>query len=228
MSIWEGRTVVVTLVLTLCVGSVMRGNTFGHRSNAAAGMVMEVGLDGVTVRNVPAGSRVVLFGVGREPRRYRSAIRDYMEVLSDEDRDGVVRLSSTPITNKSIWIAVNLDGGEFAVETGPGYPRREAPASAVTKRNDAGELSKFEFDRGVVELLVVRPGKGAWRLNAWKSSAVDENRDMPESMRLDASSFHVVEGVTSEAFQQSEPGDVIAMIDPRGMEFSVVTVGEEK
>jgi hypothetical protein len=194
--------------------------------DAAAAMTILVDTAGVTVRNFTPGSRVILFGVGREPRRYRSAIRDYTKVLTDDDRDGVVRFSS-PITNKSIWIAVDLESAEYVAGTGPDYPRRETTDGAQVKRNNVGQLSKFENARGIVELLVVRARQGAWRLNAAKNSEVDEAKGTPDPIRLDASSFRAVEGVPSEELKHLKHGDVIAMIDPRRMEFYVISVDEE-
>jgi hypothetical protein len=192
----------------------------------AAAMTLTVDPEGVTVAGVPAGSRVLLFGVGREPRRYQSAIRRWTEVLADDDRDGVVRFSSA-VTNKSIWVAVDLDTGESVAGTGPGYPRREITTGFGLKRNDTGQLSKLENARGIAELLIVRPGRGAWRLSAVKSSAVDDARDNPSLMRLDAASFRAVSGVLSDDLRYLRRGDVLAMIDPRVMEFYVVQVSED-
>jgi len=192
----------------------------------AAAMTIQVDTAGVTVGNLTPGSRVILFGVGREPRGYRSASVDYTTVLTDDDRDGVVRFSS-PITRKSIWIAVDLESAEFVAGTGPGYPRRETTNGADVKRNNVGQLSKFENARGIVELMVVRAHKGAWRLNAAKNSEVDEANGSPDPIRVDASSFSAVDGVVSDELKHLKHGDVIAMIDPRLMEFYVISVNEE-
>lgn len=192
----------------------------------AAAMTLTVDAEGVTVGELPAGSRVILFGVGREPRRYQSAVRQWTEVLADGDRDGIVRFSSA-VTNKSIWIAVDLDTGESVAGTGPGYPRREVTAGFGFKRNNAGQLSKLENARGIAELLIVRPGRGAWRLSAAKNSAVDDARDNPALLRLDAASFRAVSGVSSDDLKHLRRGDVLAMIDPRVMEFYLVHVSED-
>lgn len=191
-----------------------------------AAMTLTVDAGGVTVRDVTAGARVILFGVGREPLGDRSAIRRWTEVVADEDRDGSIRFSAS-VTSKSIWVAVDLDSGERVSATGPGYPRREVTAGFGVKRNNAGQLSKLENARGVAELLIVRPKRGAWRLSAMKNSLEDDARDNPGSMRLDVSSFHAVDGVASEDLRHLKRGDVLAMIDPRRMQFYVVQVNED-
>lgn len=193
----------------------------------AAAMTLAVDASGVTVSDLPPGSRIVLFGVGREPLGDRSAVRRWTEVLPDEDRNGVVRFSSA-VTNKSIWVAVDLDTGDSVSGTGPDYPRRESAIGSALKRNNAGQLSKWEHARGTAELLIVRPRKGgAWRLSAAKNSSVDEASGRPEPMRLDASSFRAVDGVPSEDLKHLKRGDVLAMIDPRRMEFYVIQVKED-
>jgi hypothetical protein len=189
-------------------------------------MTLAVDGEGVTVGNLRPGARVVLFGVGREPHRDHSVVRRWTEVLADDDQDGIVRFVSA-ITNKSIWIAVDLASGTRVAETGPDYPRREMVPVEVLRRNSVGELSQFENARGVAELLVVRPGKGAWRVSGAKNAPVDEARGTTDPMRVDASSFQAVPDVESEELTHLERGDVIAMIDPRLMEFYLMPVVEE-
>lgn len=192
----------------------------------SAAMTLSVDAEGVTVSALPAGAQVILFGAGREPGRHQSTVRHWTEVLRDDDRDGVVRFSSA-VTHKSIWIAVDLESGEFVANTGPGYPRREVTHGFSVKRNNVGQLSKLENARGIAELLIVRPRQGAWRLSAEKNSRVDEGRDSPSAMRLDASSFQPVNGVASTDLKHLKRGDVLAMIDPRVMEFYVIQVNED-
>jgi hypothetical protein len=192
----------------------------------ASAMTISVDPAGITVGGLIPGARVVLFGVGREPHRDHSVVRRWTEVLTDDDQDGIVRFVS-PITNKSIWIAVDLASGTRVAETGPDYPRREMVPAEVLRRNSVGELSQFENARGVAELLVVRPGKGAWRVSGAKNAPVDEARGTTDPMRVDASSFQAVPDVESEELTHLERGDVIAMIDPRLMEFYLMPVVEE-
>jgi len=180
----------------------------------------------VTLQGATPGAHVVVFGVAREPHESYSEIRRWTEVLEDDDHDGVVRLSSV-ISSKSIWIAVELESGRYVAGTGAEYPRREIAAGDVFKRNNAGQLSKFENARGQVEMLIVRPGKGAWRAGASKDSSLDENKGTPSALKLDISSFTAVTGLDSIALPHLKRDDVVAMIDPNRMEFYVTVVGEE-
>ncbi|MEO8380732.1 MAG: hypothetical protein ABI779_13800 [Acidobacteriota bacterium] len=191
-----------------------------------AAMTVTVDAEGVTAAELPRGARIVLFGVGREPGRYRSSIRRWTEVLADDDRDGRVRFAGH-VTNRSIWVAVDLETGESVAATGPDYPRREVTAGSALKRDNVGQLSKLENARGIAEMLIVRPKRGAWRLGSSKNSAVDEARGNPAVMRLDASAFRAVEGVASDDLKHLKRGDVLAMIDPRLMEFYVIHVNED-
>ena len=193
---------------------------------AVAAMTLAVDAQGVTVSNVAAGSRVILFGVGREPLGYQSKVRRWTEVLTDEDHDGVVRFTAAS-TRKSIWIAVDFDRGDAVAATGPDYPRREVTAGFGVKRNNAGQLSKLENARGIADLIVVRPGRGAWRRLVLKHSPVDETRGRPETMRIDAGSLEPVNGLPSDDLKHVRRGDVLAMIDPTEMEFYVTTVNED-
>jgi hypothetical protein len=213
MSALSRARVVTVVLVSLC-------------SFPLAAMTIAVDSNGVTIGDLAPGSRVILFGVGREPHGDHSVVRRWTEVLTDDDHNGVVQFASA-MTNKSIWIAVDFGSGNSVSETGQDYPRRETSFEATLERNSLGQLSKFENARGVAELLVVRPGQGAWRLSAAKNAPLDETRGTPDPMRFDASSFQAVPGVESEVFTHLEQSDVVAMIDPRLMEFYVTRVAED-
>ncbi|HWW61537.1 MAG TPA: hypothetical protein VN181_09230 [Thermoanaerobaculia bacterium] len=193
---------------------------------SAAALTMRIEADGVTVQDATPGAKVILFGVAREPHLYYSVIRRWTEVLADDDRDGVVRFAAS-VSNKSIFVVVDLDTGAYVAETGPDYPRREILPGEAFKRNNAGQISKFENARGRAELLVVRRGKGAWRVSAAKNSSLDENKDTPSALKIDASEFLSVSGLASGKLEHLKRDDVVAMIDPNRMEFYLVTVGED-
>ena len=80
-------------------------------AGAAAGAPLRLGIDpsGVTVSGVTAHGRAVVFGITREvdPDDV-TTIRRHLDVLSDDDGDGVVTESlGAAVPLRSMWVAVS-------------------------------------------------------------------------------------------------------------------------
>lgn len=180
---------------------------------------------GVRAGGITAGGKAVLFSVSREGQGFslRSASRE--EILEDTDKDGVVLLDlgkAAPF--RSIWAVIDLTSGEHTLASPEGYTPTviELPPGAL--RGNAGGNGKpdrVDDRRYALEVLVVRPGQGAWRQSLGDGDPDDE--DGATNGRIQwatAKGKPVKDGAAAPA--DFDPGDVIIAIDPVRMEVYTV------
>jgi hypothetical protein len=182
----------------------------------------------VTVSGATAGGNVAFFAIAKEgsesvpriPLKTRHAV-----VLNDDDRDGKVvfeRSRSLPLI--AIWVAVDIESGQWAASGSPGFDADTIPLQELAKHDNAGQLRKLSADVPEMDVLLVRPGAGAWQLSAAKTSKVDENGRDDRALRLDVGEMMPLTK-SQPKLNSLHPGDVLAVIEPRSMRFAVVEVG---
>ena len=199
----------------------------GH---AAEPLTIEFSERGVSASAVTPHGQVVLFGVAREPSATRPAYPRSVRrvaVLTDDDGDGTVHHDlGQDVPLLGMWVVVDLTTGGFAAAPSPGYePARIVITPDVARHDNNGQLKKLEWPFAEMEMLLVRPGTGAWRLYAAKHSALDENAASDEPLRVDIDAFEPI-GATASSPKNFRKGDVVALIDPRWMQFGVIEVGQ--
>jgi hypothetical protein len=186
--------------------------------------------EAIVIGQVTRGGSVAVFGVAREmtdghpplPRLVRR-----VEVISDDDRDGIVRLElGKPVPHVAMWTFVDVGTGASASLPSPGYePAHLDLTEQLLKQDNAGQLKKLDLPFAEIDMLLVRPGTGVWRLNTGKYSQADENKHPDKPMRLDVEAMLPV-GNSPAAPHNFKPGDVLAIIDPRWMQYGLVEVGK--
>jgi hypothetical protein len=209
------------LLILLCATSAFAALA---RPTITAGERMIV-VSGIT----PRGS-VILFGASHETRADSPPVPRTVrrtEVLVDTDGDGSVALDlGIPVPPIAIWIAVDVTTGAFSggpLTVFPGAPA--APfSSAEFVRSNPGALNKIALPFAELAVVVVRPGVGAWQAYAAKHSALDENRGTTKQLQLDLASSIAPVGENKATLGTPKAGDVVAVIDPRGLNYAIVEV----
>lgn len=180
----------------------------------------------VVVRGVTPGGSVVWFSVAREHPHWltRTVRRD--AVLPDSDDDGMVRFElGQAVPRRSVWTAVDLATGACATATPRDMNRLEVqPAADSLRRSPVGAIEALQEARGFLEILLVRPGQGAWAQSVGDGGASDSNA-LPDG-RVQAS-FASMRPIKSSktAPGQLAPGDVVIVVDPKSLEFYATRVG---
>ncbi len=99
----------------------------------------------VTVANVTTGARVVLFTASLTTHDSRLLERTGARVFTDDDRDGTVTYTRPePIPLRSVWIAVDIESGRYAVATPSGFPSPLVDFPARLLKRDA-DGTRFSF-----------------------------------------------------------------------------------
>jgi hypothetical protein len=181
----------------------------------------------VVAKGVTPGGSVVLFGIARErPGRITQVVRRDT-VLPDADGDGAVRLDlGRPVATQSIWAAVDLGTGAFAVATPDGMPRREVALPGESfRRGPRGAVEALQGAREFLEILIVRPGEGAWSLSVGDGGDSDADLQPDGSIQAALASMRPLQAAKA-ALDELLPGDVVVLIDPRQLEFYAATFGK--
>ncbi len=207
------RTVILSLAILLsCLPAAAR---------AAAPSPPAISFEerAVVLSGASAGAKVAWFGVAREPVDYGGVIVRREALVADQDGDGTVRFElDRAVPFRSIWAAVDLTSGEFAVATPAGYPLRELKLNpnAFHSRGN-GKLDLFGEGREFLALFVARPGAGSWVMTVYDGGAEDEDGPANLAVTMDPAAMTPV-GDSPPAPDAFAGGDVFVAIDPNAMD----------
>jgi len=182
----------------------------------------------VSVDGVSPKGEVVWLSVAREvaPDDVATLVRR-SDVLTDDDGDGTVRWDlDRAVPLRSIWVAVDLATGAIATATPEGYPLRRVSWRGNGLENSP-RADRVADARGYAEVLLVRPGEGAWRMTVGDGGADDDDGVADGRVAAALDRLRPL-GRSAAAPARFGPRDVIVLIDPNRMELTVVEAGERK
>jgi hypothetical protein len=195
---------------------------------SAASLNLQFNEQTITVHDATPGARVLLFGVTRDVLRTHPVFVGKIiesQFLTDADGDGLVIYDlGKSVPQQGIWVAVDMSSGQYVAAPSPGYEPVVLPlTSDAAKHDNAGQLKKIEWPVSEADLLVVRPGMGAWHLYASRSSELDENKSNNGPLRLDVEAMQSI-GDSPAPPKNLKKGDIVAIFNPRRMRYGVLEV----
>jgi hypothetical protein len=125
----------------------------------------------------------------------------------------------------SIWVAIDLATGKAALATPEGFPlnRIELPGRGAVP--GGGKPDWVEADRPFVELLVVRPGVGAWGGTLGDGGKGDDDGAYDGRLVASLARLRGLPG-SPAAPERFSPKDVVVIIDPDRMDVAVRQLAE--
>ncbi|MGV8040650.1 MAG: hypothetical protein AB2L07_11400 [Thermoanaerobaculaceae bacterium] len=181
----------------------------------------------VRVSGLSPGTSVVVFAASLErPDVYVRVVRR-QHLLSDDDRDGEVRLDLLgEVPPHSVWAAVDVSTGSAATAVPQDAPlrRRETPKGAVQHAH-GGVTDSLSLPEPLLELLLVRPGVGAWRGGFAEGTPTDGDGTGDGWLRMQVSQL-APWGHSASAPIQLVTGDVLVAVNPETLAVYTLTVKE--
>lgn len=205
--------------LVCCIGlpSIAAGQT------SVSKFAMTLESNAVLLEGVAPKTRVALLGVTREMAEDDfPVVRFYREWLEDEDGDGTVRFESKePFPKRTVFLAVDGSTGAVRATTSASFGLRATPWKGAGVLD--GAIGEIQDQRSAALVLLVRPGTGAW------AGVAADGREEDEDGEVDGQFALAVDKL--EALADSDvaplsflPTDVIVLIDPTTLEFTVSRV----
>src|SRR5215203_5283914 len=183
----------------------------------------------VTVDGITAKGQVVWFSMAREVSEDDVAtLVRRAEVQTDDDGDGrVVWDLDREVPLRSIWVAVDVATGRADAVSPAGYPLRKVSWRGRGLARDQVRSDRVEDVRSYAEVLLVRPGEGAWRLTVGDGSEQDDDGAPDGKIAAALDRMRPVTGLAIEAEPPKRfgPKDVVVLIDPNRMELTIVEAG---
>jgi hypothetical protein len=188
---------------------------------------IEFGSNEVLATGITPGGSVAWFSVAREAAPFVAVMARREAIVTDSGGSGIVSFDvGKPVPECSIWVAVDLASGEFAVATPPSYPLREVALPPGAFRNAPnGKLARVVQDSHLLDVFVARPGMGAWV--ATLTDQEDQAAPTYGSVAVVLEHLQPV-GATAAAPEQFSAGDVVVVIDPEQMTVASVRAAGPK
>lgn len=203
-----------SLLLSLCTFLFFATSSF-----AAEGLTLRVGETELLVSGARPGASVLVIGVTREPRGFTSLMRTHAlpAAIADARGDAAIPYGAAVPAN-SLWVAVDAVTGLTAgAAPGASLVRQFTPPAA-------GPADRLAFARTALELLVVRPGAGAWAISAHEGGRGDGDRAVDGKLTLVAAELEPVAG-KERLGGGFRPGDVVVALDPHEIDYAVIRIG---
>ncbi|HEV7672040.1 MAG TPA: hypothetical protein VGS22_26260 [Thermoanaerobaculia bacterium] len=179
----------------------------------------------VFASGVTPGGRVVFFAVTQEISEDEVATlhrRDAVRI--DTDGDGVVFFDlGGPVTQRAIWLAVDLATGAYALATPNGEPpsQTEFAGEGLVLGAPLGAPDSVEDTRTFLEVLLVRPGVAAWAQTIADGGTTDADDKVDGAVDAAIDSLSQIDPDTGESPAPDRFGtqDLIFSFDPMSMEI---------
>jgi hypothetical protein len=179
---------------------------------------------GVTVTGITPHAQVAMFAVWVETPKWQTERGRAAELITDTAGDGTIRWTRH-VPAHSFWVAVDMSSGALAVAPAVNdtYRLTAFPADGFV-RDASGHVTQLALRNGTLELLVVRPGEGAWWGSFHQGGSLDADGINDGQLSLDPRRLQGVPTVSAPA-PLFQPGDVVVLVDPDTSEFYTLTVG---
>jgi hypothetical protein len=179
-----------------------------------------------TAKGATRGAEVYAFSVAREQGvgLVNVVPRDLRLVAGN---DGSASWTfPAPLPVRSLWLFVDLTTGAYASASAPGYAGHQLPLTDKhIRKNAGGELAQLAFDGSVVEVILVRPGVGAWRAAVASGGALDEGNE-PRKAAISSVKLTPTAGTTAAAPSSLKKDDVVFLANSFTASWVVARVGE--
>ena len=119
----------------------------------------------------------------------------------------------------------DLTTGAVAAAAPEGYPLRRVSwrGGGIARGNPRAD--RVEDARAFAEVLLVRPGQGAWRLTVGDGSDLDDDGKPDGKLAAALDRMEPLAGTSAPPPSRFDPRDVVVLIDPNRMELTVVQAG---
>lgn len=184
---------------------------------------VEVTSNIVTATGVTPRGDVIFYGRSIGRRNGTPLLERFTTMLRDEDGDGVVSWMPPKIFLVSAWVAIDLESGNHGAGAALPFEIVEFSIAKGAWRS-GNQFAVFSRDR--LDLVLVRPGVGAWTLAAFQGGPTDMDGRNDAYLTVALSQFERLYGNTPTAPPIAKAGDVLLVFDPLNIDLFLQSADE--
>lgn len=141
---------------------------------------------GLVARGITPGQKALVFGIGREPITYSTRVHQKLEIVVDSDGDGQVSLPlSGELVGASVWWVVDMASGAASVAAPAAFELRQVAAEDEDLSSLIAPSPELAIlHRSLFEVVLVRPGVGAWTARVADGARADADDVYDGTLRV--------------------------------------------
>ena len=180
----------------------------------------------VIVDSITQGGRVACYGVAHDFLDLDRAIYRWGREAVDTDGNGSVAIElPREVPERSIWVCADVATGRLSVQAPDGSSGVEVPLRGRGALLSAANNDRFEVASDRVDLLLGRPGEGAWLQLTGDGGASDHDLVTDGAVNARAAEFEGIGALKAVPATLRGAGTIVAFY-PYTLEYSVVTLGK--
>lgn len=180
----------------------------------------------VTVSGAQSKANVLLVGYSRWLRNYELKLERNRAFLIADSAGAASLTPKGGVQPDSVWVAVDLQSGRYGSAAPASSPLREAAISADTlKKENNGQVKKLIAKLTMAYFVVVRPGEGAWELDAGDGSGHDRDLAIDGETEMSLDDLKAIGGAPA-APKNLEKGDLLFVFSPDQGTFSSIRLDQ--
>ena len=187
-------------------------------STLTAAPAIEVVSTGLRAAGITPGSDALWFGITIDTFAMTRRLTRHAAVVRDSDGDGMVVYETSPVSRYALLFIADAATGEYAIFRGEGVDAIELDLHGNQWR--AG-LEDFDLHADVLEILLVRPGEGAWTASAMEGGAEDGDRKRDGRFRLKVKEIDPLAKGGPKLHGNVRRGDLLVVIDARTLAYAI-------
>jgi hypothetical protein len=146
------------------------------------------------------------------------------QAIAKADAGGVNAFSvNAQRLRRSLWVVADLVTGDVSVAS-PERPRQRS-GIFVTGNPQSG-IKKIDAAVEYLEVLLVRPGDGAWVTSLMDGGLGDDDRARDGRLRLDFDDLYPIAPGTDELPKNLRKSDIVILVEPSSLAIQVIRVRE--
>lgn len=181
----------------------------------------------VRISELSPGARLAWVALAHEPQAFMTRFVTRDGVAEDQDGDGIATIPFVfPL--RTVLAAVDIDTGSHIIASPAGFTSLALqPAERFGRaRGMRPSLDFLELERNEVEVLVVRPRVGAWRLLSFEGSPADADAVNDGVLTVRFADLQPLAAPEEGVPGTLKPNDVVIAIDPEDLAHFTLTVGK--
>ncbi|HVG22580.1 MAG TPA: hypothetical protein VND45_00365 [Thermoanaerobaculia bacterium] len=197
----------------------------------AAEQRLSLSFDGraAVVDGVTPGGQLVVYSKGvSESSLHHAATMGIRFVVRDATGSGRVRIDAgRELPPDSVWALIDVSSGRHEVISRGALARRSGLPPGVLRSLGVAQANRLTLDLPIAEVLVVRPGEGAWHGVIADGGESDDDARPDGHAVFSPRALKEMQAKNPKVLDRVRKRDVVVIIDPVTLRsWSSVEVGE--